>query len=95
MAQAEKTTDHAAIRRWVEARGGHPARVRDTADGRGGGVLRIDFGEPEERLEQISWDEFFETFEESRLAFLYQEETEGGRESRFSKLVRRDGDGEC
>jgi hemerythrin HHE cation binding domain-containing protein/Rho termination factor-like protein len=39
-----------------------------------------------ESLQQISWDEFFEKFEESQLAFLYQDE----KDSRFSKLVKRD-----
>ena len=39
-----------------------------------------------ESLQQISWDEFFEKFEESQLAFLYQDE----KNSRFSKLVKRD-----
>ena len=46
-ASSETTTDHDAIRKWVEARGGHPARVK----GRGpGGILRVDFGEPEESV---------------------------------------------
>ena len=35
-------------------------------------------------LEEISWDEFFEKFEESKLALLYEED------SLFSKLVGRD-----
>jgi hypothetical protein len=85
MASASTTTDHEAIRKWAEARGGHPARVK----GRGpGGILRIDFGEPEESLEQISWDEFFDVFEGRKLAFLFQDEADGGK-SRFNKLVDR------
>jgi hypothetical protein len=58
------------------------------------GILRIDFpgrGD-DESLEEISWDEWFEAFESNRLAFLCQEETKEGEESRFSKLVSRDGD---
>jgi len=35
-------------------------------------------------------DEWFQAFEENKLAFLYQEETKDGEESRFSKLVSRD-----
>ena len=86
MSTAETTTDHDMIRQWVEARGGHPARVK----GRGpGGILRIDFGEPEESLEQISWDEFFKIFDENGLAFLHQDETEDGKTSRFNKFVER------
>ena len=83
------TTDHEAIRAWVEARGGKPARVRSTGSGGGEGLLRIEFDEGEENLEEISWDDFFEAFEENDLAFLYQEETKGGSESRFNKLVSR------
>jgi hypothetical protein len=87
MSASTTTTDHDTIRRWAEARDGHPARVRETGDG---GLLRIDFGEPEERLEEISWDEFFRIFEENRLAFLYQEKLEDGATSRFNKLIDRE-----
>jgi hypothetical protein len=89
MTASRTTTDHATIRRWAEARGGHPARVRGT--GGTGGLLRIDFGPPEERLEKITWDEFFRIFDENALAFLYQERLEDGATSRFNKLVDRDG----
>ena len=88
MTTANTTTNHATIRQWAEARDGHPARVEGTGDG---GLLRIDFGEPEERLEQISWDEFFDAFEKNNLAFLFQEALEDGSISRFNKLVDRDG----
>ena len=92
MSEAKVTTDHDEIRGWVEARGGHPARVKDTDDEGGSGVLRIDYPgySGEETLEAIGWDEFFEGFEENNLAFLYQEETKAGDESRFSKLIDRD-----
>jgi hypothetical protein len=83
MASASTTTDHNAIRKWVEARGGHPAVVRTKGEG---GILRIDFGEPEENLEEVTWDEFFDIFEENDLAFLYEEK---GGESRFNKFVAR------
>src|SRR5262245_32009307 len=33
----------------------------------------------EERLEGISWDEFFRGFDRNKLAFLYQEKTKGGK----------------
>ncbi len=88
-ASSKQTTDHETIRRWAEERGGKPARVSGTGDGDDPGVLRIDFAGDEDNLEEISWDEWFEAFEENNLAFLYQEETEGGEESRFSKLVSR------
>lgn len=85
MSQGKTTTDHAAIRKWAEARGGKPARVKGTGRKDDPGLLRIDFDEPEENLEYISWDDFFEKFEEKNLAFLYQDEPD----SRFSKFVHR------
>jgi hypothetical protein len=91
MSQAKTTTDHGEIRRWVEERGGCPARVQSTGRADDPGILRIDYtgGSGQESLERISWDEFFEWFERDSLAFLYQEETKDGGESRFSKLVSR------
>lgn len=91
MSAAKSTTDHETIRRWVEARGGFPARVVGTgAKGSGTGVLRIDYPgfSGESSLERISWEAFFETFDANELAFLYQDE----QDSRFSKLVSRDSD---
>ncbi len=87
MTTSTTTTDHDTIRSWAEARNGRPARVKGTGEG---GVLRIDFNEPEDQLEEIDWDEFFRVFEENRLAFLYQERTADGSTSRFNKLVDRD-----
>ncbi|WP_114395225.1 hypothetical protein [Oleisolibacter albus] len=82
------TTDHATIRRWAEERDGHPAAVKGTPGGDDGGLLRIDFGDPEDGLERIDWDRFFKTFEERRLALLYQDSIDG-KKSRFFKLVKR------
>jgi hypothetical protein len=88
---AQKTTNHDEIKKWVEERGGHPATVKSTAKGEEAGILRIDFPgySGEESLEPISWDEFFEKFEEKQLAFLYQETTHEGGQSRFCKIVNR------
>ena len=89
---SKTTTDHDEIRRWAESRGGSPATVRGTEDGDEAGVLRIDFPgySGKDRLEHISWEEFFQKFDEKHLAFLYQEETSKGGESRFFKLVSRE-----
>lgn len=83
------TVNHNEIRRWVEQRGGHPACVKGT-ERSDSCLLRIDypgFG-GEGRLEPIEWDEFFDTFDKNKLAFVYQE-TKDGNPSRFSKLVDR------
>ncbi len=91
--ESKTTTSHDEIRRWVEKRGGRPAHVKPTGEGDDPGILRIDYPgfSGEESLEELSWDEWFEWFEKNNLAFLYQEETKEGEESRFSKLVSRDG----
>ena len=89
---SRSTTDHKTIRAWVEERGGKPAAVKGTGGKEDTGILRIDFpgvGD-EASLEEISWDDFFEKFEEKKLAFLYQEEMKSGSESRFFKFVSRD-----
>ena len=91
MNEAKKTTDHQLIRQWAEERGGRPATVKGTAGGDEAGILRIAFSEDsQDSLEEISWEEFFDKFEQAGLAFLYQEETKGGETSRFFKLVNRD-----
>lgn len=92
MSEAKVTTDHDEIQQWAENRDGFPARVKGTNTGESSGIIRIDYKgfSGEERLEKISWDEFFEAFEENNLAFLYQETGSGGKESRFSKLIDRD-----
>lgn len=91
-AESKKTTNHETIKQWVEDRGGYPATVKSTKEGEEPGVLRIDFPgySGEESLERIDWEDFFEKFEESNLAFLYQEQLKSGEESRFFKFVRRD-----
>lgn len=89
--ESHTTTDHDEIRQWVEQHDGTPARVRGTEDGPGLGLLRIDFpgGAGEDRLEQVSWDDWLATFDERDLAFLYQEHKASGEDSTFCKLVER------
>lgn len=93
MSEAKTTTDHDTIRKWAEERGGKPSAVAATHDNDDAGILRIDFpGRGDDNaLEEISWDEFFEKFDEKHLAFLYQEKTKDGSTSRFFKFVARDG----
>ena len=86
MSTSEQTTDHDTIKNWAQSRDGYPAVIRTKGEG---GVLRIDFGEPEQELERIEWDEFFQIFEENKLSFLYQEKTSDGGTSRFNKFVER------
>jgi hypothetical protein len=94
MAQAKVTTNHDEIRKWAEARGGRPAAVHSTHSKQEPGIIRIEFPEApnanDDALEEISWDEFFDKFDDANLALLYQEETAGGERSNFNKLVGRE-----
>jgi hypothetical protein len=91
MASARVTTNHAEIRKWVEARGGSPAHVKGSGDDHDPGILRIDFpGGSGDNLEAIEWDRWFAAFEDSELAFIYQDRTADGETSRFNKIVSRD-----
>ena len=96
MSESQITTDHDFIRKWVEERKGKPTTVKGTeTKSEHAGLLRIDFPgySGEGKLEEISWDEFFDKFEESKLAFLYQDKTHDGKLSRFNKFVHREGEG--
>jgi hypothetical protein len=88
MSTSDTTTDHDTIRKWVERRNGRPAVVKGTEGKDGEGILRIDFRHAD-KLEDIDWDTFFETFEDRKLAFVYQDKTADGKESRFFKFVSR------
>ncbi len=95
---AKTTTDHDEIRRWAESHGGKPAVVRSTHDEAHGsgkksrktgvGLLRLMFPKARQsdhgELEEIDWNEFFQQFEDSKLALLYEEG------SNFNKLIGRD-----
>jgi len=88
---AQRTRDHDQIRKWIEDRKGRPSVVCATAgkggSKKGGGLLRIDFGEADEGLEEIGWDEFFAIFDDNDLEFLHQDKTADGKPSRFSRFV--------
>jgi|SRR3989338_4957011 len=95
--ESKTTTDHNEIKKWVEDRKGKPARVKGTEDNQNDTrLLKINFpGYEEESLENISWDEFFNKFEENNLAFLYEEKTADGKVSKFFKLIVRSNVGEA
>ena len=91
-ATSKTTTNHDEIRRWVEARRGRPAHVKQTARDGDVGILRIDFPSygGEDTLEELTWEEFFAKFDREKLAFLYQDVTASGETSFFNKLVGRE-----
>jgi hypothetical protein len=92
MASAKTTIDHPTIQRWVEERGGCPARVKGTGSADDPGILRIDYPgfSGVHTLESIPWDDFFAAFEANELAFVFQDQPD----SRFSKLISRERMGE-
>ncbi|HEX3966851.1 MAG TPA: hypothetical protein VHW70_02685 [Edaphobacter sp.] len=91
MALSKTTQDHDEIRRWAEARGAVPAEVASTHKGDEPGILRFEFPKArnrnDDKLQEISWDDFFEKFDESNLELVYQEKTADGEVSNFNKLV--------
>ena len=91
MSTSKTTTDLKEIKKWAEERDGKPAKVKGVGKQKDNGIIRIDFPgySGEDSLEKISWDDWYKIFEEQKLAFLYQDETSGGKESRFFKLVNR------
>jgi hypothetical protein len=89
--ETKVTSDHEEIRQWASTRGGTPAALNDTFGREGSGGLRIDFlHDGDDRVQQISWQEFFTRFDEKGLVMMYQEQTEAGKTSRFCKIVHRD-----
>jgi len=91
-AESHVSTDHEEIRRWAEVRGGQPACVEGTGDEGDIGVLRLDFPGygGEETLQHIGWDDWFNKFDGRELALLFQEQTAGGAQSNFNKLISRE-----
>ena len=91
MALSKTTQDHDEIQQWAEQRGAVPSEVSSTGRKGETGILRFEFpgakNANDSALNQISWDEFFEKFDASGLALVYQEKTAGGQKSNFNKLV--------
>jgi hypothetical protein len=85
--QTLATRSGEVIRAWAEERGGRPAAAtRGKDDGRPR-VLRIRFTEGgNDRLEEITWDDWLGTFEERDLVFLYQQQRRDGSQSNFFRL---------
>jgi hypothetical protein len=85
-------TDHETIRRWAEARGARPARVRRAGEvpaalGTGDICLDIPGTMPDGVVEPISWHEWFRRFDEHGLALLI--ENANRQPSTFNLLITR------
>jgi hypothetical protein len=73
--KGQTTRDHDIIRHWAEQRAAKPTMVEGTQ------ILRLNFAEPggddDDRLKEVSWEEFFQVFDDSDLSFLYSEDRRG------------------
>lgn len=90
MPNLSKTTkDHDVIRNWAEERSATPSHVKRTGSAEDVGILRFDFPgySGEESLEPVSWEQFFDKFDERGLVLVFEEETAGGQRSNFNKLI--------
>jgi hypothetical protein len=90
--ETRATTDHEEIRSWVEDHDGRPATIRGTANDDQPRSLRFHFpgGAGHDKLENISWDEWFSAFDDSKLSLLYCEHQAGVMDSTFFQLVSKD-----
>ena len=86
--QTLHTRDHDRIQRWAEERRAQPATVPGTEHGDHLGVLRFDFpGHGGEDLKKVSWEEWFKTFDDRDLEFVYQEARRDGDQSNFFQFT--------
>jgi hypothetical protein len=89
--QTLRTRDHDTIQAWAAARSAKPATVPGTEHGDHLGVLRFDFpGYGGQELAPVTWEEWFATFDQRGLEFVYQEHTKDGAQSNFFRLVNPD-----
>lgn len=85
------TTNHDVIKNWVEERDAKPAIVIGTKTHTNRkGLLRISFpGYAEENVREISWEKFFQIFDERDLVFQFQETKRNGEPSYFCKITNK------
>ncbi|MGC4856093.1 hypothetical protein ACLQ24_22550 [Micromonospora sp. DT4] len=86
------TANHEVIQRWARERGAKPATIAGTErDGRAG-VLTFNIPGYREssRIREITWDEWFHTFDLRRLNLIYQEQMRDGRQSNFFRTESPD-----
>lgn len=73
------TTDHDEIKEWAQKLNGIPERIDDITTSNDEVGIRIDFPRGEDDMffandkfpREVSWEEFFQIFEEQELAFIY------------------------
>lgn len=83
------TTDHETIREWIEQRGSIPAQVTEPAGDDPGSLAVIPEGKMDDSVREVSWEKFFEIFEDEGLAFVYQTKRDNPDEQWFCKFDER------
>lgn len=89
--ETETTTDHETIREWVDERGSTAAQVTQPAGDDPGSLAVIPEGKMDDSLKEVSWEEFFEIFEDEGLAFRYQTDRDDPDEQWYCEFVEREG----
>ncbi len=85
--QSLATRNHEVIMKWAQERDARPATVPGTEYEGRPGVLRFDFpGYGGQGLKEVSWEEWFKSFDDRELVFLYQEHLKSGNMSNFFKM---------
>ncbi|MEV2239074.1 hypothetical protein [Micromonospora sp. NPDC049891] len=86
------TTNHDVIRRWARERGAKPATISGTEREGRAGVLTFNIPGYREssRIREITWDEWFHTFDMRRLNLIYQDQMRDGRQSNFFRTESPD-----
>lgn len=89
------TTDHKLIREWIEARGGIPVRIAATetpTEDEGYLDIKFDRSNDEIKYVKLSWQDFFTKFEQSHLAFQFDDGDTVGGKSKYFKFIWRNGE---
>ena len=98
-ATPRETIDHLEIREWAERQGGKPQVFDNPAAGSDPVGLRIDFAEGQDDRfvpegnppRDVSWEEFFDLFEQLSLVFVYEDGREVADKSMLYQFARREG----
>nr|WP_241825224.1 hypothetical protein [Micromonospora sp. CB01531] len=79
------TANHEVIQRWARDRGAKPATIAGTEREGRPGVLTFNIPGYREssRIREITWDDWFRTFDLRGLNLIYQEQMRDGRQSNF------------
>ena len=96
--QSLATRSHEVIRHWAKEREAVPATIEGTEHGNRPGVLQFNFPGFDKpggkRLQEIDWDQWFRSFDDRQLVFLFQEHRTDGRQSNFFQMDNPNREGE-